>query len=449
MQVSPDQTPTMDRLMQDKENPSGLEADDVSILRSPRRQKSVVRVLIGGVADFGRDQIVAALEKMSEPDVELVARNDQKAQQHQGVIAIVVLSNHRENWALEIQEVRAGAGCSALIAATDTKSGEDIREAIRAGADDVIFLPAESTELSHCLIRVSELAHGEGAHHGMICAITSVAGGSGVSTLTASLGFASARLSGKRVVLVDLAAQSGILSALLDLNPEHTMAELIDPTTTPDSIHLKAALSMHNSGVYLLAAPRRIEQSEMISPATITPVLKILRELFDFIIVDCGHHMNETLVASWELANLLVYPVEQAVTSVRPARRFLEMFDHLSLSHLQPEFVLNKYDARNPFSLEKIEAALGRAMVLSIPRDDAAFIQMQIASTDLAMIAPKSPAAAAIDKYAHRLCGTPDKVVRPAPLFSRVRSVFGMRGRSWTASAGAGATNRVAAGITE
>jgi pilus assembly protein CpaE len=104
----------------------------------------------------------------------------------------------------------------------------------------------------------------------------------------------------------------------------------------------------------------------MVSAQRVVSVLEVMRELFDFILIDCGHHMNETLVAVWEHSSHLLYPIEQSISSVRPAQRFLEMFGRLGRSDLDSQFVLNRYTSANPFTVEKIEAALHRPIAARI-----------------------------------------------------------------------------------
>ena len=164
----------------------------------------------------------------------------------------------------------------------------------------------------------------------------------------------------------------------------------------------------------------------MVSVNTVAAVLEVMRELFDFILIDCGHHMNEALVAAWEQSTHLLYVVEQSVSSVRPAQRFLEMFERLPLTELDLQFVLNRYDPTNPFSAEKIEAALRRPLAARVPRDDAAFLKFQLESADLAGVAPKSPSRFAIDQLAARLNGVNSAVATAAaPLFlARLRAAF-------------------------
>lgn len=357
------------------------------------------------------------------PVVELDAR---RSGEREADLVVVALGGDYSTWPLEIQELSQAKGMPpAVIAVIADRSAAAVGHALRAGADDVLFMPPDLDDLSRCLAR-GENRHRGVNHSGTICALTSVAGGVGLSTLTVALGFALMRLGQRRVALIDLDLQCGALASILDLSPEHTLSELVDPTTTIDSIRLEASLTAHRSGLYLLAAPKRLEESEMISVGAVTAVLELMRELFDFVLIDCGHHMSETLVAAWENSSQLLYLVEQAVTSVRPAQRFLEMFSRIKLAGLDPQFVLNSYDAANPFSAEKIEGALHHPLFARIPRDEAAFLQLQIDGADLAQVAARSACRAAIDSLARKLCRMPDMAAAGARYqwISRLRAVF-------------------------
>lgn len=53
-------------------------------------------------------------------------------------------------------------------------------------------------------------------------------------------------------------------------------------------------LCKHESGLYWLAAPKQIEEAELVSAATVEATLKVLRELFDVVLIDCGTHLTES-----------------------------------------------------------------------------------------------------------------------------------------------------------
>ena len=400
--------------------------------RSSRGRAAVTPIaLVGHAAAAAADEILAALARIPEPLVEVVALSggDGDTPTCPPEVVIVTLGEDEKTWALQIQEIRQEAPRSAVIGAIAHRSGGEVRQALRAGADDVFFLPVEPSDLSRCLVRVCETLQGGRGRSATICAIASVAGGVGVSSLTLALGFALCRQNGKRVALLDLGLQCGTLAAMLDLTPQFTISELVDPTSTIDSLRLESSLLAHKSGLYLLAAPKRIEESEMVSVNTVAAVLEVMRELFDFIVIDCGHHMNEALIAAWEQATHLLYVVEQTVGSVRAAQRFLEMFERLELTELDLQCVLNRYDPASPFTAEKIALALRRPITARVPRDDAAFLQFQLECADLA---PQSPSRLAIDALAAHLSGRESAPAATAarPFFARMRAALKRPGAS-------------------
>jgi Flp pilus assembly CpaE family ATPase len=319
-----------------------------------RGRASVTRVALVGDNLSSLDEILGALAQIPEPLVEVVELdlNSGSAAKRPPETVIAALGDDEETWALQIQELRQGAWRGTVIRPLSERSGDKVRQALRAGTADVFLLPVQPSDLSRCLVRACETLQGGGAHSATICSITSLAGGVGVSTLAISLAFAALRQGVQRVALVDLSLQCGTLGAILALNPENTISQLVDPTSTIDSLRLEWSLVGNQSGLYLLAAPKRIEESEMVSANTIAAVLGVMRELFNLILIDCGHHMNEALIAAWEQSTHLLYLVEQSVSSVRPAQRFLEMFERLQIGELNLQVALNRYDPANPFSVE-------------------------------------------------------------------------------------------------
>ncbi|HKV55898.1 MAG TPA: hypothetical protein VJN94_14795 [Candidatus Binataceae bacterium] len=370
-----------------------------------RKPSPPITIVLCGGDEERRNQARAVLGQVGEIPTEVLDSSVPDAEARADVY-VVMLSDDRETWNLQIMEWAQTRDIAVpVVAAINDHSIEAVRQALRAGAADVVFVPFEASDLSRALVKVGEKVQQSGASSALICSLTSIAGGVGVSTLTVAVGLALLRLTKKRVALVDLGLQSGALAALLDLDPQHSISELVDPTTTIDSLRLESVLCSHKSGLYLLAAPKQIEESELVSVNTVTSTLALMRELFDVVLIDGGHHMTEGSVAAWEQSQRLFYVVEQSVTSVRSAQRFLDLFERLQANEADLQFVLNRYDAGNPFTVEKIETALRRPLWEKIPRDDSSFIQLQLEGADLAQVAPRSPAREVIDRIARELGG--------------------------------------------
>jgi len=194
-----------------------------------------------------------------------------------------------------------------------------------------------------------------------------------------------------------------------------------------DSIQLESALSKHPSGIYLLAAPKRIEDSELVSDVTLGSALDLLRRLFDFVVVDCGGYINENVVAVWERSDHLFYVLDQSIGAARCCWRFIELFGRLGLSGVQPHFVLSRYVSHHPISEEQIVNTLGRPIYARIPRDEKALEKVQLLAKDLWQCAPNSTLTRAYEDLARRLGAGNEESDDSPGLMSRLRGVFGSR----------------------
>jgi pilus assembly protein CpaE len=370
---------------------------------------NTLKVVVAGGNDTERAAVRTALAEITEPKLEIVeASASPPASTANGAgteVVMTVLGDEPEGWVTQLQDWVGREPRPPLVALISSHSAETVRMALRAGAEEVLILPVDANELARCLVKISETHQGVELSRSTTISFASVAGGVGVSSLTVAVGFAIRRLTKKQVALVDLGLQCSALSAVLDLEPEHTISELVDPTSAIDSIRLESVLCKHESGLQLLAAPKRIEEAEMVSAATVATTLKLMEELFDFILIDCGHSLNEGSVAAWERSERLLYVVDQSVTSLRPAQRFLNLFERLQLKSVKPEFLLNRFDPDNPITADKIEMALRRPIMARVPRDEKSFAKAQITGGDVFVAAPNSLVRVSVESLASRLCG--------------------------------------------
>ncbi|MGH7985334.1 MAG: AAA family ATPase [Candidatus Binataceae bacterium] len=260
-----------------------------------------------------------------------------------------------------------------------------MRRALRAGADELMFMPLAEADVVRTLLKVTETRHRSERREGgagVVFSVTSLAGGAGVTTVSGNLALALRGQLDQRVGLIDLALQSGGLGMFLRLDPQQSITSL-DDARRLDSIRLEAALTKHGSGVYLLAAPRQIEDSERLNGEMVATVLALMRQLFDFVVVDCGRHVDDKVLAAWEHSDEVLYVLDQALTAARAAARFVEMFRRLKLRESNPRLVLNRYDSHSSISLDHLNAALPARIFARIPRDRRALERAQMRGQEL------------------------------------------------------------------
>ena len=257
--------------------------------------------------------------------------------------------------------------------------------------------------------------------------IVSTVGGVGVTSLVGNLALALRRNLNQRVAVVDLDLQTGGLAVFLNLEPERTIMQLGENERKLDSIQLEAALTKHSSGVYLLAAPKRIEDCELVSDKTIAAALELLRQLFDFVIVDCGGYIDENAVAAWERSDFLFYVLDQSIAAARCAWRFLDLFSRLGLTVVEPAFLLSRYQQHHPINEEQISHTLGRPIFAKIPRDEKVLERVQLRAQDLWQVGQTSPLTRGIEELARRLVNGDAAIEQSTGLVARLFSAFSGR----------------------
>jgi len=392
-------------------------------------KKATLRIDLLGQASEFREAAVQALSRVIDPPLKLVEpeadgeANGAAALQQAVDVSIVMFDGRDDDKSLaHLEKLSTQKPRPALFGLLKERSPGLMKRAIRAGADELLFMPLDPGDLTRALLKVSETRVRAVRHDGgKVISLASIVGGVGVSSIAANLAFALRYHFDKRVALVDLDLQGGALAVLLNVEPELTIMPLCRLDKKLDSIQLEAVLTKHPSGAYLLAAPKRIEEGELVSDKTVGAVIDSMRDMFDFVIVDCGHHLDENSVATWERSNHLLYVLSQSVISVRSTWRFIDLFERLSLA-VEPHYVINRFTPAHSISQKQLENTLGHAMYTTIPRDDKSLELAELSGKDLWQVAAGSPLAKTFEALAARLANIETAKERDKHFISRLFS---------------------------
>lgn len=392
-----------------------------------------LRIAIAGGSDAQQEAVRSALGELNEIRLRFVDTTGSAAlaPSEQPEVVMILLAEERDLWGEQTRLWRERANPPAMVALVPNLTADGVKSAVRAGADEVLGLPLERTALSLVLTKLNEQWRASQAKSAGAKTLTmiSLSGGAGTSTLLINLAFGLIRRTGKKVAVVDLDLQQGALAVLIDAEAEHSIAELVDPTTTIDSIRLESVMWKHESGLYLLAAPKRLEHAEMISSATVAAALEVMKQMFDYVLVDGGHHITESSIAAWEHSEQVVYPIEQTVTSVRGAQRFLDLWARLKLTGIELGFLLNRFDPASVFNLDEIQAAIKHPVLLTVPRDDAGFARAQLVGNSIWDVEATPEARAALERLVNIVCGIPAERAAGNGLFRKMRSMMHLGAR--------------------
>ncbi len=371
--------------------------------------RQLIKILLVGDAGEQRVKLKAVLSAIADPPLQIVESDAAGAAAVMAGSAstpdiVVVVIDGNEESALKFLLAQAGfTPHPTLYAALSARSAGVMKRALRSGADEILLLPLDPDEATRTLLKITEARwRKERREGGIVCSLVSLVGGVGVTSLAANLALALQAMN-QRAALVDLDLQSGGLAVFLNLDPELTIMPLARLDRKLDSIQLESALTKHPSGCYLLASPKRVEEGELVSDITVSTVLDLMRKLFDYVIVDCGDHIDENAVAAWERSDHLFYVLNQSVAATRCAWRFMELFERLRLTSLEPRFILNRFNSAHPLGQREIETALDKTIHAKIPLDLQTFEKIEMTARDLYQVAPASPAAKATIALARQM----------------------------------------------
>ncbi len=367
-------------------------------------------------------EVQAVLRAVSDPPVEIVesaANLPQRTDAASTDIAMVIVDATTLN---VLQAYAKRLPRPTVLAALHERSVSAMRRALQAGADELLFLPLEVGAVTRALLKVNEtrrqLDHPSG---GTICAVISNTGGVGVTSLSANLALALRHKLDKRVALMDLHLQAGDLPVYLNLEVHSSIMTLCEGERQLDSAKLESALTKHGSGVYVLAAPGGIEESEVLPEETVVSALGLMRELFDFVVVDCGSYVDEKTVAVWERSDNLFYVLEQTVRAVRGAGRFQDLYGRLGITQVEPSFILNKFVAGHAIGEDQITQTLGGPIYAKLPSDKAALDRVELRGADLWEVARSGSLTRAMEELVGKMTGADQgRSEKRERLFSRL-----------------------------
>jgi pilus assembly protein CpaE len=397
-------------------------------------RRGALKVLLVDESEDRRAEVKTVLAALGDPPLDIVEAAPQSGSDLNGNsppdVTMVLFGTGGEEVALAyLQNQAERTPKPVLFALLQERSPVLMRRILRAGGDELLFLPLDTGDLTRALLKISETRlRAERKEGGVICSLVSTVGGVGVTSLTANLGLALCYTFNKRVAVVDLDLQSGGLAVFLNLEPERTVMALAESDKKLDSIQLESALTKHPSGLYLLAAPKRIEDSELISDSTVGAVLDLMRQLFDFVLVDCGGYIDENSVAAWERSEHLFYLLDQSISAARCAWRFVDLFGRLGLSGIEPSFILSRYVSHHTITEAQIAHTLGRPIFARIPRDEKVLERVELRAQDLWQVAPGSSLARAVEDLARRLTAAEEAPAElQGGLVSRLLTAIGAR----------------------
>ena len=258
---------------------------------------------------------------------------------------------------------------------------------------------------------------------GRAIVITSGKGGVGKTTTTANLGAALAQL-GKSVVLID--ADIGLRNLDVVMGLENRIVyHIVDVVNNKCSLQKALIKDRRLENLWLLPASQT-DDKDAVTPADMKNLVFELKELYDFVIIDCPAGIEQGFKNAIAGADEAIVVATPEVSSIRDADRVVGL---LAAAEVPCSLIVNRISAAlvkrgDMLSQSDVIEILALDLLGAIPLDD-----QVIATTNRgtpAVLEGKSVAAKVYIQIAMKLAGMEVEQRESTGFFSRIGRALGL-----------------------
>ena len=220
----------------------------------------------------------------------------------------------------------------------------EVRLIMQAGAKGYLTKPFSSEELLQAikafegnpLLPVSE-----------IITVISPKGNCGKTTLAVNLAVGLQQETGHRVGLMDADLQFGDIPVFLNIDPTITIVEASRDLMNLSPLTLGSYLTSYNNNIKVMAAARNPALAELISTEAMLAILKHMRSLFRYVVVDTASGFQEHTLAMANASNLVYLNVAYNSTfDLDHLRQSVELLRSLNFPQEKVKIVLSRIKTR-------------------------------------------------------------------------------------------------------
>jgi len=308
------------------------------------------------------------------------------------------------------EDLRIAKPTLSVVLLRDTFDTEALTRAMHAGVRDVVSVDDEKG-LTKAVERAQQLHQalrgpGGAKQLGRIVTVFSPKGGVGKTTSSVNLALALSDKGARKVCLVDLDLAFGDVAITMQLFPTHSIEQAVGSEDTIDLAMIEGLLTRHEESLNVLAAPAHPDVRERVTPLLISRILRVLRDGFDYIVVDTSPSFDDATLTALDETDECVIIATLDVPTLKNVKVALETMDMLNIARGHRHLLLNRADDEVGISVDKVESILGMP-VSSQVRSAMDIAAATNSGTPIVVGQPGHPASRAFFELASTVTGEP------------------------------------------
>jgi pilus assembly protein CpaE len=281
-------------------------------------------------------------------------------------VVVLVLSPAPERALATLREIRTMLPTH-VLAIGPAADPRLILQTLRDGACQYIDEQDPPDEIAAILKRLS-VETPQRAVQGRLITVLTPSGGNGGSTIASNIATVLARRY-QHCGLFDLKLETGDLATLLNIKPEHSIADFCLNMERMDQVMFEQCFTEHSSGVRLMAPPRHHSQIEQVTPRGVRKALSMARSLYPFVVVDLDHSFRGIHAQALHQAEVVLLVMQLDFTSLHQARRALDYLEEIGIPANLIQLVVNRHRRARELPVSQVEEMLGIKVRHFIPDD--------------------------------------------------------------------------------
>ena len=248
-------------------------------------------------------------------------------------------------------------------------------EALRAGVREVVMADDVEALVGACKrsmavseqLRIIDSGDPTGGR-GKIILVFSSKGGCGKTTVSTNLAAALAgQGDGSSVCLVDFDLETGDVAIALQMDPTRTISDALGMQGGLDERAMSSLVVPYKANLDCLLAPTKPSDAEFVSAALAGEILKVLSEMYDYVVIDSPPAFTDVVLKSFDMADSYILLTTLDMPALKNLKVTLDTLDNLGFPRTKWQVVLNRGGSRVGLSAGDIERTVGVPISVEIP----------------------------------------------------------------------------------
>jgi pilus assembly protein CpaE len=295
---------------------------------------------------------------------------------------------------------------SQVLVCSYNREPDFLIRAMQVGIREFLPLPLTKPELESALSRVTtamrRLQPVEN-QQGRIIVVTGHKGGAGSTTVAINLAQALGEATSGRIALIDLGRPFPDVATLLDQESSYSIVDLIQNIATLDKAFIQRIMQPYGARLSIMYGANDFKDQDSIDLDSLERIFDILRSMYDFIVIDLSHWLDELFLKVLTEADMVLMVTGLTIPDLRNLKKLWPYTMEWHQDKKKIKIVVNRYDNSTGLQLRDLENILQHPAFATLPNDSPSLIQCLNQGSPLMNTAPRSKLWRGVKELASRV----------------------------------------------